>query len=159
MKKYEDFPSMVVFQFSPRKFVIQEGSVIVNNVFAYFTLSLSTSQVYMIKERCWFSQITFFINYFPHRINVFFPAHLRSSTYTDKNIPFHGVQLSIPNWKPFPNRTSIRFSQIAFPITVLPKDDRIDFAQKERLFLQYWTMILAICVVVDESKCLGIPIL
>ena len=39
---------------------------------SYFTLSLSASQVYMIKERCWFSQIDFFIQYFPHRINVLF---------------------------------------------------------------------------------------
>ena len=46
------------------------------------------------------------------------------------------------------------FSQIAFPTTVLPKDDRTDFAQEERLGLPYWTMIFAICVVVDESKCL-----
>ena len=46
---------------------------------------------------------------------------------------------------------------MAFPITVLPKDDRTDFAREERLGLPYWTMILAICVVVDESKCLDIP--
>ena len=39
----------------------KHGSVIVNNVFAYFTLSLSTSQVYMVKEWCWFSQINFFV--------------------------------------------------------------------------------------------------
>ena len=42
---------------------------------------------------------------------------------------------------------------------VLPQDDRTDFAQEEQLGLPYWTMILAICVVVDESKCLDIPIL
>ena len=48
--------------------------------------------------------------------------------------------------------------QIAFPITVLPKDDHKDFAQEERLSLPYWSMILAICVVVDESKCLDTPI-
>ena len=42
---------------------------------------------------------------------------------------------------------------------VLPKDDRINSVQEERLGLQYWTMNLAICVVVDESKCLDIPIL
>ena len=30
------------------------------------------SQVFMIKERCWFSQINFFIEYFPHRINIVF---------------------------------------------------------------------------------------
>ena len=81
-----------------------------------------------------------------------------SSTYTDKNNFFHGVRISILNWKPSPNRTSIGSSQIAFPITVLPKDDRTDFAQEERLVLPYWTMILAICFVVDESKCLDIPI-
>ena len=57
------------------------------------------------------------------------------------------------------DRTSIGFSQIAFPTIVLPKDDRTGFAQEERLGLPYWTMILAICVVVDESKCLDTPIL
>ena len=137
----------------------KHGSVIVNNIFAYFTLSLSTSQIYMIKERCWFSQINFF-EYFPHRsIFCFFPANLMSSTYTDKNNPFHGVRISIPNWKPSPNLTQIEFSQVAFHITVLPKDDHTHFAQEERLGLPYWTMILAVCVVVDESKCLDIPIL
>ena len=35
----------------------EHGSVIVHNIFAYFTLSLSAAQVHMIKERCWFSQI------------------------------------------------------------------------------------------------------
>ena len=47
---------------------------------------------------------------------------------------------------------------MAFPIIVLPKDDRTDSAQEEQLGLPYWTMILAICVVVDESKCLDTPI-
>ena len=74
----------------------------------------------------------------------FFPANLMSSTYTSKNNPFHGVRISILNWKPSRNRTSIGFSQIAFPITVLPKDDRTDFAQEEQLGLPYWTMIWAI---------------
>ena len=88
----------------------------------------------------------------------FFRANLMSSTYTEKNNPFHGVRVSIPNLKPSPSHASIGFSQIAFPITVLPKDDHTDFAQEERLGLPYWTMISAICVVVDESKCLDIPI-
>ena len=48
---------------------------------------------------------------------------------------------------------------MVFPMTVLPKDDRTDFANKERRGLPYWTMILAICVVRDESKCLDIPML
>ena len=89
----------------------------------------------------------------------FFPANLMSSTYTDKHNFFHGVRISIHNWKPSPNRAAIGFSQIAFPVTVLPIDDHTDFAQEERLGLPYWTMISAISVVVDESKCLDIPIL
>ena len=40
---------------------------------------------------------------------------------------------------------------------VLPKDDHTDFAQ-ERLGLPYWTMISAFCVVVDDTRCLDIPI-
>ena len=44
-------------------------------------------------------------------------------------------------------------------MTVLSKDDCTDFDREERLGLPYWTMILAICVVVDESKCLDTPIL
>ena len=71
-----------------------------------------------------------------------------SSTYTEKNNPFFdGVRISIPG-----------ISQIAFPIIVLPKDDRTDSFQEERLGLPYWSMIQAICVVVDESKCLDTPI-
>ena len=45
-----------------------------------------------------------------------------------------------------------------FPYTVLPKDDCTDFAQEEQLGVPYWTMTLPMCVVVDESKCLDIPI-
>ena len=67
----------------------------------------------------------------------FFPANLMPSTYTDKKNPFHGVRISIPNWKPSPNRVSKGFSQIALPITVLLKDDHTDFVQKERLGLPY----------------------
>ena len=78
-----------------------------------------------------------------------------SSTYTDKNRTFFTMyKETFPIWKPFPNRAAIGFSQIAFPIIVLPKDS----VQEERLGLQYWTMIQAICVVVDEFKSLDIPI-
>ena len=64
--------------------------------------------------------------------------------------------MSFPNWKPFPNRTSIGFTQIAFPITVLPKDDRTDFDQEERRVFPCWSMIEDICVLVDVSKSLDI---
>ena len=46
---------------------------------------------------------------------------------------------------------------MAFPITVLPKDDRTDSFRKERLGLPSWTMILAVCaLVVDVSQYLDI---
>ena len=73
-------------------------------------------------------------------------------------IIFDGVRRDIPNWKLSPNRALIGFSQIVFPETVLSKDDHKNFAQEERLGVPYRTMILAICVVIDESKCLDIPI-
>ena len=72
---------------------------------------------------------------------------------------FHGVRKDIPNWKLSPNRVPEGFSQVASPIIGLPKDDHTDFAQEERLGLRCCTMILAICVVVDESKYLDIPII
>ena len=141
---------------------IQETNIVrrLSTISLLISLSLNSSRVYMIKERCWFSPIDFFVEYFPHRINVcFFPANLMSSTYTDKNNPFRFGTKDIPNLEFSPSHVSIGFSQIAFYTTVLPKNDHTDFVQEERLGLQYWTMILAICVVVDESKCLDIPIL
>ena len=89
----------------------------------------------------------------------FCPANFMSSTYTDKKNPFHDEQRDIPNLEFSSSHVSKRFAQIAFPTIVLPKDDRTISLQEERLGLPYWTMILAICVVVDESKCLDTPIL
>ena len=74
-------------------------------------------------------------------------------------ILFHDEQRDIPNLEFSPIHVSIGLSQIAFPIIVLLNDDRTDSAQEEPLALPYWTMILAICVVVDESKCVDTPIL
>ena len=63
------------------------------------------------------------------------------------------------HFKTFPNRVPMGLSQIAFPIIVLPKDDRTDFVQEEQLGLPYWTMILAKCASLDVSKYLDVPIL
>ena len=82
-----------------------------------------------------------------------------SSTYTEKNNPFAWCTNKHSQLETFSQPYFNGIFQIAFPITVLPKDDHTDFAQEERLGLPYWTMILAICVVVDESKCLDIPVL
>ena len=113
----------------------------------------------MIQERCWFSQIDFFVEYFPHRIKILFLSSQFYVIHTQiRIILFHDEQRDIPNLEFSPSHVSIGFSQIAFPTIVLPKDDRTDSFQEERLGLPYWTMILAICVVVDESKCLDTPI-
>ena len=86
----------------------------------------------------------------------FFPASLISSTYKEKNDAFSVCtkkKFSIGNLLPTVFQKD--FLKLPFP-SVLPEDDRTDSAQEERLDLPYWTMILAICVVVDESKCLNI---
>ena len=61
-------------------------------------------------------------------------------------------------WNFLSSHVSIGISQIAFPTIVLQKHDRTNSFQEERLGLPHWTMILIICVVVDESKCLDTPI-
>ena len=120
----------------------KHGSVIVHNIFAYFALSLSAAQIYMIQERCSFSQISFFIEYFPHRINiVFLSRQILCHPHTQiRIIFFHDEQRDIPNLEFSPIHVSIGLSQIAFPI-VLPKDDHTDSAQEERLCLPFWTMM------------------
>ena len=90
--------------------------------------------------------------YFSHWVNVLF---LPSQSF---HVHIYRQELSFPNLELFPNRVPIELSRFAFPIIVLPEDDRTDSFQVERLGLPYWTMIWAICVVVDESKCLDIPI-
>ena len=50
----------------------------------------------------------------------------------------------------------IELSLIASPFIVLPKDDRRDFVQEEQPDLPHWTMILAICALLDVFKYLYI---
>ena len=66
------FPSMVIFLLLLRKFWIQTWFCNCQQYLGLFTLSLSALQVYMIQDRCWFSQINFFVQYFPQRINILF---------------------------------------------------------------------------------------
>ena len=64
-----------------------------------------------------------------------------SSPHTQiRIILFHDVQRDIPNLEFSPSHVSMGFSHIAFPTIVLPKDDRTDSFQEERLDLPYWTM-------------------
>ena len=151
---------MVIFQVSPRKFVIQtwfyncqQYLCLFHIVFEYIPgihdqrkmLVLPNQLLHGVlstSDQCFLSLQPIICH--PH-------TQIRISL-------FHGVRMNIPNLEFSPSHVSIGFSQIAFPIIVLPKDDRTDSFQEERLGLPCWTMILAICVVVDESKCLDIPI-
>ena len=88
----------------------------------------------MIKERCWFSQINFFINVLSTSDQDFVsfqPMSCHPHTQI-RIILFHDEQRDIPNLEFSPIHVSIGLSQIAFPIIVLPKDDHTDFAQEER---------------------------
>ena len=78
------------------------------------------------------------------------PASLISSTYTDKNSPRAPMANQHSQFIPLTNRVPIELSEIALPKTVLSEDDRTDSVQEERLGLRYWTMILAICALVDD---------
>ena len=93
---------------------------------------------------------TSLLSTFPHRNNILFLSITLFWRCTNKHSQLETFSQPC---------TSIEFSQIAFLIIVLPKDDHTDFVQEERLGLRYWTMIYAICVVEDESKCVGIPVL
>ena len=78
----------------------------------------------------------------PPVVDLPWGPHLPDHPHTQTRIVlFHCLRISILNWKPSHNRTSIGFSQIAFTITVLSKDDQKDSAQEEQLGLRYWTMI------------------
>ena len=152
-KRCTDFPSTVIFRLLPRKFAIQTWFCYCQQYIGLFhivsgwipgfhdqgmmlvlpdqllCLVLSTSDQWFVSFQP--------ISCHPHtqiRINF-----------------FDGVRRDITNLEFSPIHVAIGFSQLAFPIIVLPKDGRTDSFQEERLGLPYWTMILAICVVVDES--------
>ena len=135
------------FPWSSERYVLQQ--------YRYFfdTLWVQT-QIYMVKKWCRFSQVNVFHENF--QVGSMLPVWYRPHTLI-RIVLLLGWQRNIPSLKLFPSHTSIGFSKIAFPIIVLPEDDRTDSFREERLGLPYWTMILANCVVVDESKCLDIP--
>ena len=63
------------FSIAPAEFLDSNiFSLIVHNIFACLTFSLSTTQMDMVKARCRFYQINFFHENFPSRIDVLFLA-------------------------------------------------------------------------------------
>ena len=159
-KKYEEFEGMVVSLLPPAE--IRDS----NMALSLSTMSLLISRCLWLQPkhdqgkmlvlpiRLLYSVLSTSDQCFVSFQSIWCHPHTQIRT-----ILFDGVRRDIRNFKLFPNRVPIELSRIAFPITVLPKDDRKDCAREEQLGLPYWTMILAICVVVDESKSLDIPIL
>ena len=87
MKRYADSRNMVVFLFSPLKFAIQAWFCNCQQYLCIFHIVFEHNPG--IRDEGMFSQINFFVEYSPSRINIcFFPSNLMSSTYADKNNPF-----------------------------------------------------------------------
>ena len=129
----------------------KHGSVIVNNISAYFTLSLSAAQVFMIKERCWFSpyQLLYWVLSHIGSRFCFFPANFMSSTYTDENNPFSRCtnkhsQLETFS-QPYFKSTSSNCLSHTQSCQWVSKNFRSSCTTGSGIFL----MILAICVVED----------
>ena len=158
-KRYTDFQSMVVFQLLLRKFWIQtwfcnckQHLCLLDIVFEYSPSIHGRGMMLVLPNWLHCSVLSTSDQCFVS----FLPKWCHPHTQI-RIILFHGVGISVPNWKPLlPTVLQQDFLKIAFPITVLPKDDRTDFAQEERLGLPYWTMIWAICASVDVSKYLDI---
>ena len=148
MKKYEDFEGMVVSLLSPRKFWIQTWFcnclqyLCLFHIVVECTPSIHDPRKMLVlpKSTSLLSRTSLLSSFHIGSRFCFFPANFMSSTYTDKNNLFHDVQRDIPSLEFSPSRVSIGFSQIAFSIIVLPKDDRTDSVQEERLGLPYWTI-------------------
>ena len=131
-KKYEDFEGMVIFLLFPLKFAIRTWFCNCPQYLCLFRIVVECcpsiqdprkmlvlpnrvlKRVLSTSDRCFAS---------------FQPILCHPHTQIGITL-FHGLQISIPNRKPSLNRTSIGFSQIAFPIKVLPKDDRTDSFQE-----------------------------
>ena len=95
---------------------------------------MTASQVYMIQERCWFSQIDFFVENFPHRINVLFLSS-----------QFHVIHIHSPFSRCTNKHSQLgTFSQPYFKFPFAQKScQRMTVqisAQEERLDLPYWTI-------------------
>ena len=161
MKKYEDFEGMVISLLLPRKFAIRTWFCKCPQYLCLFHIVVKCSPSIRDPGKMLVlpNQLLYKVLSTSDQDFVSFQPILCHPHTQIRIILFHDVQRDIPNLEFSPSHVSIGFSQTAFPITVLPKDDRTDSAQEERLDLPYWTMILAICVVVDESKCLDTPIL
>ena len=125
-KKYADFPSMVIFQFLLRKSWIQTWFcccpqyLCLFHIVSEYTPGIhDQGKMLVLPNRLLYWVLSTSDQFFVS----FTPILCHPHTQIRITFLFNGLRISIPKWKPSPNRTSLGLSQIAFPITVLPKDD------------------------------------
>ena len=143
MKKYEDFEGIVISLLSPRKVAIRTWFCNCPQYLCLFRIVFECSPSTHDPGKMLVLPNRLLVKYFPHRIKILFlSSKFLCHPHTQiRIIFFHDVRRDIPNLEFSPSHVSKEFSQIAFPIIVLPKDDREDSFQEERLGLPYWTMI------------------
>ena len=71
-KNYEDFEGMAISLLPPQKFAIQTWFCNYQQYLCLFRIFSECIPSILIQEKCWFSQINFFIMYFQHRIKILF---------------------------------------------------------------------------------------
>ena len=118
-------------------------SAIVHNIFPYYAFALSATQkkhgqgkMLVLPYRLLYWVLSTSVQDFVSFQTILCHPHTQT-----RIILFHDVQRDIPNLEFAPIHVLIGLSRIAFPTIVLPKDDRTDFVQEERLDLPHWTMI------------------
>ena len=131
-KRYSDFPSMVIFRLLLLKFWIQTWFCNCPQYLCLFHILVECNpnkhgqgKMLVLPNQLLCLVSTFHIGL----IFCFFPANLMSSTYTDKNNPLLRCTNKHSQLETFSQAYFNRLSQIAFPITVLPKDDHTDFVR------------------------------
>ena len=128
-KKYENSRSMEVFQFTPRKFVIQKWFCSCQQYLCLFHIVFECTpgihdqgKMLVLPNRF----LRLVLSTSDQDFVSFQPILCYPHTQI-RIILFHDVQRDIPDYNISLIRISTRFSQFAFRITVLLKDDRTDF--------------------------------
>ena len=142
-KKYTDSPSMVIFQLLPRKFVTQTWFCDCQQYLCLFHIVFECSpSIHDPRKMLVLPNQLLCLSSFPHRINVLFFQPILCLPHTQiRIILFTMYKETLPIWNFFPTVLQQDFSNCLSHNTVVPKDDRTDFSQEERLGLPYWTMI------------------
>ena len=126
--------------------------------FVRFAFTLKTTQMRMVKKRCWFSKTDQFHLFLPHgeTYSAFFQPSKNHPRSQIRMILVFDERTDVSNRVLSPVLVPIELPQTVFPTRGQQVGDRASFVREEALDLQCLTMTLAICVVDDVSTCQGI---